>query len=82
MLKRVLCATLFSLSLSAQSAVINSSGYVAQAPVSAAPGQILTVFVTGLNISTALHAPSGALPDSLGGVTDTAPRIGPRGPNC
>ena len=71
MFKRVFCATLFSLSLSAQSAVIASAGYVAPAPVSAAPGQILTVFVTGLNISTASQAPSGALPNSLSGVTAT-----------
>jgi uncharacterized protein (TIGR03437 family) len=71
MLKRVFYATLFSLSLSAQSSVIASAGYVAPAPISVAPGQILTVFVTGLNIATPLHAPSGPLPYSLGGVTAT-----------
>ena len=71
MLRSFICAPLFSLALLAQSSSIVGSGYLPPAPVSAAPGQILTAFVTGLNVTSSTHAPSGALPTTLGGVTAT-----------
>jgi len=71
MSKGLVLALLCSLSLFAQSSAIVGAGYVAPAPVSAAPGQILTVFVTGLGITSAAHAGAGALSNSLDGVTAT-----------
>jgi len=71
MLRALFCALGFSLSLLAQSSAVVGAGYLTPAPVSAAPGQILTFFVTGLGISSAFHAPAGSLPTSLGGVTAT-----------
>ncbi len=72
MMLKVLLSVLFSsVSLLAQSEAVVGAGYLPPAPVSAAPGQILTVFVAGLEISSAAHAPAGALPTSLGGVTAT-----------
>ena len=69
---RALCSTLvFSFSVFAQNSAVVSAGYLPPAPVSAAPGQIFTVFVSGLGISSSFHAPAGALPTSLGGVTAT-----------
>jgi uncharacterized protein (TIGR03437 family) len=69
MLKGLVFTLLFSLSLFAQSSAVVSAGYLPPAPVSAAPGQILTVYVTGLSVPAPAHAPAGALPNSLGGVT-------------
>lgn len=71
MLKGLVFALVFSLSVFAQGSAVFGAGYLAPAPVSAAPGQIITFFVTGLGISSAVHAPAGALPTSLGGVTAT-----------
>jgi uncharacterized protein (TIGR03437 family) len=72
MVLTVLFSTLLSsISLFAQSSAVVTAGYLPPAPVSAAPGQILTVYVTGLGVSPAAHAPAGALPSSLGGVTAT-----------
>jgi uncharacterized protein (TIGR03437 family) len=71
MLKSLVLAPLLSLSLFAQSSGIVGAGYLPPSPVSAAPGQILTVFVTGLGISSTGHAPAGALPTSFAGVTAT-----------
>ncbi len=71
MQKKFLLAPVFSLSLFAQTSGIIGAGYLPPAPVSAAPGQILTVFVTGLGISSTGHAPAGALPATLAGVTAT-----------
>lgn len=71
MLKGLVSALFFPLSLFAQSNAVVGAGYLPPAPVSAAPGQILTVFVTGLGISSPAHAAAGALPTSLVGVTAT-----------
>ena len=71
MLKSLFSALFLSLSLFAQGEAVIGAGYLPPAPVSAAPGQILTVFVAGLGISAAAHAPAGTLPTSLGGVTAT-----------
>jgi uncharacterized protein (TIGR03437 family) len=71
MLKALIFIPLFSLSLFAQGSAVIGAGYLPPAAVSAAPGQILTVYVTGLNISSPAHAPAGVMPNSLGGVTAT-----------
>ena len=69
---KVLFSVLFSsLSLVAQTSAVVGAGYVPPAPVSVAPGQILTVYAAGLDVPSAAHAPAGALPTSLGGVTAT-----------
>src|SRR5437879_1036810 len=70
MLKGLVTDLCLSVSLFAQSSVVGA-GYLPPAPVSAAPGQVLTVFVSGLSISSAARAGAGALPLSLGGVTAT-----------
>jgi uncharacterized protein (TIGR03437 family) len=71
MSKGVISALFLSISLFAQSSAVVGAGYLPAAPVSVAPGQILTVFVAGLGISSAVHAPTGALPTTLGGFTAT-----------
>jgi len=71
MLRALFSALVFSLSLFAQSDAVVGVGYLPPAPVSAAPGQVLTFFVTGLGITSAVRAPAGVLPTSLGGVTAT-----------
>jgi uncharacterized protein (TIGR03437 family) len=75
MLRGPVFGLLSSLSLFAQSSAIVGAGYLPPAPVSAAPGQILTVFVSGLGITAPAHAGAGALPISLDGVTATLRQV-------
>ena len=82
MSKGVISALFLSISLFAQSSAVVGAGYLPAAPVSVAPGQILTVFVAGLGISSAVHAPTGALPTTLGRLyRHAATGIRPRGSN-
>lgn len=68
------CAFIFcSVLLHAQTGAIVGSGYAAPAPVSVAPGQIVTLFVDGLGVSLSqpARAASGPLPLTLAGITAT-----------
>jgi len=74
MLKTVLCGSILSaVALLAQTNSPVAAGYTAPAPVSVAPGQILTFFLDGLDglVSKPVRAPSGALPNSLAGISVT-----------
>lgn len=64
---------LAGVTLLAQSSGITSAGYSAPAPLVAAPGQIVTLFVQGLTVTLKdpIRAPQGPLPLSLGGITAT-----------
>ena len=79
-MRGILCGLIFSAVLifaqttPAPTSTIAGAGYTAPAPLSAAPGQILTVFVDGLGLSLPqpVQAPAGAaLPVSLAGVAAT-----------
>lgn len=59
MLKGILCGFLFSASLIAQS--LSSSGYTVPAPVSVAPGQIVTFYVPGTALAL-VDTPPGTPP--------------------
>ena len=71
MFKGLISGLLFSVSLSAQTNAVVGAGYSPPAPVSVAPGQLLTFFVDGLSIPQPVRAPAGTLPLTLGGVTAT-----------
>src|SRR5690242_18637900 len=62
----------------AQGAAIVGAGYHTFAPVSVAPGQVLTVFVTGIgNVTQKYSAGSLPLPTTLGGISATFSELGP-----
>ena len=56
-----------------QTNTIVGAGYVNPAPVSVAPGQILSFFVDGVgsSLTQPVHASTGALPPTLAGITVT-----------
>ena len=64
--------TLWSTLLSAQN-VITGAGYLSPAPVSAAPGQVITLFVDGVgkSLTQPVRAPSGSWPTTLAGISVT-----------
>ena len=68
-----LAAVFLPVSLYAQTIV--GAGYLAPAPVNAAPGQILTLFVDGVSVTAAVRAPAGPLPNTLAGVSVTFRQI-------
>ena len=53
--------------------VITSAGYSSPAPVSAAPGQVITLFVDGVGkaLPQPVRAPSGSWPKTLAGISVT-----------
>ena len=67
----VLC-TVFSFSVWAQSGnVIVGAGYASPAPITVAPGQIITIVVEGIgaNLTQTVHAGRTPLPATLAGIS-------------
>ncbi len=75
MYRRALLLAIAAASLSAQTPVttIIGAGYTAPLPIPAAPGQIVTLFVSGIAFpaSQPAFAPAGPLPTTLGGLIVT-----------
>jgi len=68
----MLAVTLGSTSLLAQN-VITGAGYLSPAPVSVAPGQIITLFVDGVgkSVTQPVRASGGSWPTTLAGISVT-----------
>jgi hypothetical protein len=66
-------ATFPCCALWAQTNTVVSAGYTAPAPLYAAPGQVVTLFVEGVakSLTQAVRAPDGAWPSSLTGISVT-----------
>ncbi len=74
MSKALICGWFLSSAfLFAQTNTVVGGGHAGPAPVSVAPGEILTFFVDGLGISLTqpMRAPSGPLPTTLAGINVT-----------
>jgi uncharacterized protein (TIGR03437 family) len=69
---RLLAMIFWSTLLPAQN-VITGAGYFSPAPVSVAPGQVITLFVDGIgkSLTQPVRAPSGPLPPTLAGISVT-----------
>src|SRR5690242_7129962 len=61
----------------AQGGAVVGAGYHTFAPVSVAPGQVITVFVTGIgNVTQKYSAGSLPLPTTLGGISASLDELG------
>ena len=81
MLLAALCAVLMNLSpLFGQGMTLTGSGYASPATIRVSPGQITTLFVSGLSMGTAKpqKATSLPLPNSLAGVSVTINQSSPK----
>lgn len=66
-------AASFPLTLAAQTNTVVGAGYTSPAPLYAAPGQVVTLFVDGIgkSLAQAVRAPDGAWPNSLADISVT-----------
>ncbi|HXJ43933.1 MAG TPA: hypothetical protein VNH18_31900, partial [Bryobacteraceae bacterium] len=78
LMKTVIVFCLSIAAASAQNGAVVGAGYHAFAPVPVAPGQVVTVFVTGIgNVTQKYSAGSLPLPATLGGISATLTESGP-----
>ncbi|HXI42561.1 MAG TPA: hypothetical protein VNH83_21440 [Bryobacteraceae bacterium] len=76
-MKTVIVFCLSIAAASAQNGAVVGAGYHAFAPVPVAPGQVVTVFVTGIgNVTQKYSAGSLPLPATLGGISATLNELG------
>ena len=71
--RRLAVATFPFVALSAQTNTVVSAGFTSPAPLTAAPGQVVTLFVEGVGklLTQAVRAPDGSWPNSLAGISVT-----------
>ena len=77
-MKTVIVFCLSVAAASAQNGAVVGAGYHTFAPVLVAPGQVITVFVTGIgNVTQKYSAGSLPLPITLGGISASLSELGP-----